>query len=149
MCENSYLWFVGQALQEAYQIGAPAHAAGTCHGMCAELVEPAHLPPLQVNIKNADTGVEVQNSDFVTIQGLTFDFSKPRGSEQTGEDSGHHGMWSAASSNVHFTDFIYSGRFIHDLTLDVFSEQCVSVLHEACCLLPSAPAAQAPHKPYR
>ena len=88
-----------------------------------------------------------------------------RGSEKTGRDSGHHGMWSAASSNVHMSDFEFKGRFIHDLTMDVFSEQCVSVWNEGPAasgravltrplplyrlLLCSRPATQPPHKPHQ
>jgi hypothetical protein len=39
---------------------------------------------------------------------------------------GHHGLWAAASSLVHITEFNFKGRFIHDLTLDVFAQECVS-----------------------
>lgn len=79
----------------------------------------------EVHIIDADTGAEAQNSDFVTMTKMSFDITAPRGNRNTQDCDGHHGAWSAASSNVLITEFDFRSRFVHDLTLDVFSQECV------------------------
>ncbi|KAL4433787.1 hypothetical protein ABPG75_000228 [Micractinium tetrahymenae] len=78
-----------------------------------------------VEIINADTGAEAQNCDFITMRDLTFNITATRGNKNTQYCDGHHGAWSAGSSNVHIVNFNFHSRFIHDLTLDVFSQECV------------------------
>ncbi|EFN53345.1 hypothetical protein CHLNCDRAFT_137073 [Chlorella variabilis] len=77
-----------------------------------------------VRIIDADNGAESINCDLITMQNITLEFTRNRGNKGVGYSSGHHGLWAAASSLVHFTDLTFKGRFIHDLTLDVWSQEC-------------------------
>ncbi|PSC67722.1 band 7 [Micractinium conductrix] len=78
-----------------------------------------------VQIIDSDNGAEAQNSDFITMRGLEFDSTAPRGNKFTQYCDGHHGAWAAASSNVRITQFVFHTKFIHDLTMDVFAQECV------------------------
>ncbi|KAL4427839.1 hypothetical protein ABPG75_001928 [Micractinium tetrahymenae] len=79
-----------------------------------------------VDIINADTGGEAINSDFVTMSDIKLWHTARRtGSGMQKGANGHHGLWAAHSSNVVITQANFSTMFIHDLTMDVWAEECV------------------------
>ncbi|PSC76403.1 Zinc finger CCCH domain-containing 64 [Micractinium conductrix] len=77
-----------------------------------------------VRVINSDTGGETINGDFMTWTNITLDATAPRGTGQTQNRNGHHGLWAAASAYVLFTNITVRTEFIHDLTLDVWAQEC-------------------------
>ncbi|KAL4423187.1 hypothetical protein ABPG77_000320 [Micractinium sp. CCAP 211/92] len=77
-----------------------------------------------IRIIDADNGGEAINSDFMTYYNISVEVTAPRGGKNVGYKNGHHGFWAAASSNVLFTSLVFKTQFIHDLTFDVFAQEC-------------------------
>lgn len=70
------------------------------------LVGPPRSPtPLsqQIKVVNADSGIMVHKSDFVTVSNIAVTVEKPRWNRNTMPMNGHHATWAATSSNVLFT----------------------------------------------
>jgi len=55
---------------------------------------------LQVRVVNADVGLLVAGSDFVTVSGLVLQTSEPRGIQAAEGLAGHIGLRVQQSSNV-------------------------------------------------
>ncbi|KAL4435853.1 hypothetical protein ABPG77_000615 [Micractinium sp. CCAP 211/92] len=78
-----------------------------------------------VHIINADQGAEAINTDFTTLQGISLGFTGKRRVASDLRGDGHHGLWTAYSSNNLITQFAVHGSFQHDITLDVYAQECV------------------------
>lgn len=59
-------------------------------------------PSPQINIINADNGVQVGQSDFVTVFGVSLAASLPRYTQSTFGNNGHHALWVGRSGDVAF-----------------------------------------------
>lgn len=77
-----------------------------------------------IRIIDADNGGEAINCDFMTYSNISVEVTAPRGGKNIAYKNGHHGFWAAASSNVLFTSLDFKTQFIHDLTFDVFAQEC-------------------------
>ncbi|KAL4458884.1 hypothetical protein ABPG75_013749 [Micractinium tetrahymenae] len=77
-----------------------------------------------IRIIDADNGGEAINCDFMTYANISVEVTAPRGGKNIAYKNGHHGFWAAASSNVLFTSLNFKTQFIHDLTFDVFAQEC-------------------------
>lgn len=89
----------------------PVHAEPCCCLTCVvarEARPPARVQPNrhtpacspQVRVTNADVGLLVAGSDFVTLSGLVLQTSEPRGIQAAEGLAGHLGLWVQQSSNV-------------------------------------------------
>lgn len=78
-----------------------------------------------VKIVNADNGVIVQRSDFVTVRSVSLSVQRPRWTPATEPYNGHHGIWAAGTTNSLFTRFYVADRYWHDVTLAIFAENTV------------------------
>ncbi|PRW61133.1 polyadenylate-binding 4 [Chlorella sorokiniana] len=78
-----------------------------------------------VRIFNADNGIHVSQSDFVTIQHVVLSVTKPRWTEDTYPDNGHHALWLVRAGDVLVFAFNIKNQFMHDLSVDGFAERSV------------------------
>ncbi|KAL4458886.1 hypothetical protein ABPG75_013751 [Micractinium tetrahymenae] len=78
-----------------------------------------------VKIVNADNGIIVQRSDFVTVRDVDISVQRPRWTPDTEPYNGHHGIWAAGTTNSLFTRFYVADRYWHDITLAIFAENTV------------------------
>ncbi|PRW60776.1 band 7 [Chlorella sorokiniana] len=78
-----------------------------------------------VRIVNADVGVLVAGSDFVTVTGLVLATSEPRGIQAAEGLAGHIGVRAQQSSNVLITDLVAYDTWLHDASLTVYTESSV------------------------
>ncbi|KAL4458885.1 hypothetical protein ABPG75_013750 [Micractinium tetrahymenae] len=78
-----------------------------------------------VDIIDADNGVQVAQADFVTIANIRIWVTASRSTSATAPDNGHHALWVSRSGDVAFTNFDIQDQYMHDLSVDGFSERCV------------------------
>jgi hypothetical protein len=69
-----------------------------------------------VQILNADLGVSIYRSYFVTVTDVVLDANFDRGSL-----NGHHGLNSARGADIWFTRFDVRKKYVHDLTVDGYA----------------------------
>lgn len=69
-----------------------------------------------VEVLNADLGISITNSSFVTVTDVVLDTNFDRGPLV-----GHHGLNSAGGSDIWFNHFDVKKTFIHDLTVDAYA----------------------------
>lgn len=76
-----------------------------------DISEAMHGWVRDVEIINADYGVNIRRSEFMTVAGVVL-----RTSDSRGELSGHHGLNNGFGNDNLFIDFDIQTRFVHDLT---------------------------------
>jgi hypothetical protein len=69
-----------------------------------------------VTILNADLGISIYRSFFVTVTDVTLDANFDRGAL-----NGHHGLNSARGADCWFTRFDVHVKYVHDLTVDGYA----------------------------
>ena len=69
-----------------------------------------------VTILNADLGISIYRSYFVTVTDVTLDANFDRGAL-----NGHHGLNSARGADCWFTRFDVHVKYVHDLTVDGYA----------------------------
>jgi hypothetical protein len=77
-----------------------------------------------IQITDADVGIEVSRSLFVTIQNTKFHQTagRPAADRQL---TGHHALWVSVGSDVLVEDFTLNTKFVHDLSVDKFAQGIV------------------------
>ncbi|EFN53344.1 hypothetical protein CHLNCDRAFT_137072 [Chlorella variabilis] len=78
-----------------------------------------------IRIINADNGIVVTQSDFVSVRSVSLVVERPRWSQSTYPDNGHHALMIGRSADVSFRFFNIGTRYMHDLSLDGFAERNV------------------------
>lgn len=73
-----------------------------------------------IKIINSDVGVILNNSNFVTVDGLVFETTGVRDGGY-GKWNGHHAIFVARGSDNLITNFDIRTRFAHDLTVSWYS----------------------------
>jgi hypothetical protein len=69
-----------------------------------------------VHVLNAELGISIYRSFFVTVTDVVLDSTLDRGATM-----GHHGLNSARGADIHFTRFDLRKRYVHDLTVDGYA----------------------------
>ena len=67
-----------------------------------------------VEIVNAELGISIYRSYFVTVTDVVLDGN-------TGDTIGHHGLNSARGTDILFTRFDLKQKYVHDLTVDGYA----------------------------
>lgn len=85
-----------------------------------DISEAMHGWVRDVEIVNADYGVNIRRSEFMTITGVVL-----RTSDSRGDLSGHHGLNNGFGNDNLFIDFDIQTRFVHDLTNEWYASGVV------------------------
>ena len=82
---------VGEALPHP----TSSHHAHLAAMLCLQL--------LQLKFVNADVGILLSSTDFMTVAGIQADVTAPRWTADTYPSNGHHALWVGRSSEALFT----------------------------------------------